>query len=600
MRLSLQAKVTLLITVVVVATSSTGSYLFISAHKRSIEREIINRGITMSEALSRAVAEGLASENLQLIQQVESIVHTDDVKLAQVYSTIWLPVDAYPLEKFNEPADPAAIEYFKRGEHSFYKNNINLVDVYSPVFYRQFEQVKDRKYLIGYVRLMLTTEGIQQTIRKMLMMNILASVLLMVIAIVVLNAFVGKYLLTPILTLRESISKYREGSLPNVISVDTNDEIGELSREFNRMSIAVKEREEKFRTLFNESADAILLVDNYGKILDANDVALERYKYGRSEFVGMSVTQLNSPDDVNNVPARLERLREHGTAAFEALHMSKDGLVILTEVNARSVVIGGTPLIISTCRDITERKKAEEEIKRLNQHLLVRNENLEFANKELESFVYSVSHDLRGPLRAIFGFSEMMMRDIADKLDEKGKRYFSRILDGTEKMSCLIDDLLNLSRISRQEIQRKSIDLSDMASSIITDLRETHPGRSVEVDIKEGLTVFADPGLIEIVLSNLIGNAWKFTGKTEHARVEFGTIEQDGKIAYYVRDNGAGFDQKHAGKMFSPFHRLHSETEFKGTGIGLAIVDRVISRHGGKVWAEGIEGKGAAIYFTLT
>ena len=166
-------------------------------------------------------------------------------------------------------------------------------------------------------------------------------------------------------------------------------------------------------------------------------------------------------------------------------------------------------------------------------------------------------------------------------------------------MSRLIDDLLNLSSISRQEIQRREVNVSEIAASIVAELREAHPGRSVEVDIKEGLTAFADRGLIEIVLSNLLGNAWKFTAKTEHARIEFGTIEQDGKIIYYVRDNGAGFDQKYAGKMFLPFHRLHSESAFEGTGIGLAIVDRIIRRHGGKVWAEGIEGKGATIYFSL-
>jgi PAS domain S-box-containing protein len=371
MRLSLKAKITLLITVVSVTTSATVSFILISDHKRSMERELINRGITMSEALSRAVAEGLASENLQLIQQVQSIVHTSDVKLAQVYSTVWLPVDAYPLEKFNEPPYQAAIEYFKTGKESFYRTNINLVDVYSPVFYHQFEQVKERKYLIGYVRLMMTTEGVQQTIRKMLMMNILASVLLTLIAVIVLNAFIRKYFLIPLLTLRESISKYRDGSLPDVIPVDSNDEIGELSQEFNRMSIAVKEREEKFRTLFNESPDAILLVDPYGKIIDVNDVAVERYKYRRSDFIGMSATQLYSPEDADNAPARTEMLKERGIAVFEARHMTKDSLVIPTEVNARSVVIGGAAFIISTCRDITERKKAQDALAEEKERLAV-------------------------------------------------------------------------------------------------------------------------------------------------------------------------------------------------------------------------------------
>src|SRR5208283_505539 len=227
------------------------------------------------------------------------------------------------------------------------------------------------------------------------------------------------------------------------------------------------------------------------------------------------------------------------------------------------------------------------------------NRELEFANKEMESFIYSVSHDLRGPLRHIYGFSEIIMKDMADNLDEKEKRHFSRIQDGTEKMSRLIDDLLKLSRISRHEIQRKSFDLSEMASSIISDLREADPDRSVEFDIKSGLEVFADPGLIEIVLSNLLANAWKFTRKIEHARIELGTMDQDGKIIYYVRDNGAGFDQQFAEKMFRPFHRLHLEEDFEGTGIGLAIVERIIIRHGGEIWAEGEVEKGATLYFSI-
>ena len=248
---------------------------------------------------------------------------------------------------------------------------------------------------------------------------------------------------------------------------------------------------------------------------------------------------------------------------------------------------------------ITERKRAEEEIKKLNDKLFARNEQLEFANKELESFIYSVSHDLRGPLRHISGFSDLLKKNIADNLDEKGRRYFSLIQDASEKMSRLIDDLLNLSRISRQEISRTEVDMSVIAGSIIKDLREAQPNRSVEIDIKEGLTAFADRGLIEVALSNLLGNSWKFTAKTEHARIEFESVEQAGKIFYCVSDNGVGFDQQYAGKMFWPFHRLHSEAAFEGTGIGLAIVDRIIRCHGGKIWAEGIEGKGAKICFSL-
>ena len=256
-------------------------------------------------------------------------------------------------------------------------------------------------------------------------------------------------------------------------------------------------------------------------------------------------------------------------------------------------------IVNGTFQDITERKRAEEEIRRLNDDLLKRNDALEFANTELESFIYSVSHDLRGPIRHMSGFSDLLTKNLEGKLDEKAKRYLVHIHTGAEKMSRLIDDLLNLSRISRQEIHRTEANISEIAASIVKELRETHPDRSVEVDIKRDLTAFVDRGLIEIALSNLLGNAWKFTARTEQAYIEFGTINQDGKPIYYVRDNGAGFDQRYAEKMFLPFHRLHSEETFEGTGIGLAIVERIIRCHRGKVWAEGFEGKGATIYFSL-
>lgn len=256
-------------------------------------------------------------------------------------------------------------------------------------------------------------------------------------------------------------------------------------------------------------------------------------------------------------------------------------------------------IVKGTFQDITDRKQVEEKIKILNDDLLARNEQLEFANKELESFIYSISHDLRGPLRHIAGFTDLLDKSITNRLEDKEKRYLTRIHTSAEKMGRLIDDLLNLSRISRQEIKRTQINLSEIATSTIAELREAYPDRRIEVDIKKGVIANVDRGLIEVVLSNLLGNAWKFTTQTEGARIEFGTIGQDGNIVYYVRDNGAGFAQEYAGKMFWPFHRLHSEEAFEGTGIGLAIVERIIHSHGGKVWAEGKEGKGATIYFSL-
>jgi light-regulated signal transduction histidine kinase (bacteriophytochrome) len=231
--------------------------------------------------------------------------------------------------------------------------------------------------------------------------------------------------------------------------------------------------------------------------------------------------------------------------------------------------------------------------------MAARNVELERANREMEAFTYSISHDLRAPLRSMAGFAGILIQDYAEGLDKQVKDYLGRILRGSEKMTRLIDDLLRLSEISRRQMEKTEVDLSAIASSVISDMREADPERRVIIRIEEGLSAFADRSLMEIVLSNLLGNAWKFTSRTENARIEFGSIQREGKNMYYVRDNGAGFDPQYMKKMFLPFQRLHSEQEFEGTGIGLTIIERIIHRHGGRVWAEGEKGKGATIYFTL-
>lgn len=245
------------------------------------------------------------------------------------------------------------------------------------------------------------------------------------------------------------------------------------------------------------------------------------------------------------------------------------------------------------------RLRTEADIIRLGEDMATRNVELESVNKELESFIYSISHDLRAPLRSMGGFARILVEDYHKSLDEQGRDYLGRIINGSEKMTLLIDDLLHLSKISREELSRTKVDMSGFAASIIAGLREADPQRSVEVDIAGDLTAFADPRLMEIVLLNLLANAWKFTSRTAEARIEFGAIEKDGKTVFYVRDNGAGFDPQYADKMFSPFQRLHSDSEYEGTGIGLTIVERIVHRHGGRVWAEGEIGRGAAVYFTV-
>ncbi len=235
----------------------------------------------------------------------------------------------------------------------------------------------------------------------------------------------------------------------------------------------------------------------------------------------------------------------------------------------------------------------------LEQRVDERTFQLAAANEELESFSYSVSHDLRAPLRTIDGFSHALLEDCADRLDDTGRTHLNRIRAATQRMGLLIDDLLNLSRLSRTEMHTQSVDISALASAIANGLQEGLPRRGVELRIRNGLRTLGDPGLLRVVLENLLGNAWKFTSTHESALIEFGAAVSNGKAAFFVRDDGAGFDPAYADRLFGAFQRLHSMTEFAGTGIGLATVQRIVRRHGGEIWAESAVGRGATFYFTL-
>jgi PAS domain S-box-containing protein len=377
-----------------------------------------------------------------------------------------------------------------------------------------------------------------------------------------------------------------------------------------------KRTEEQLKASFREISDLKTALDEHaivattdaqGKITYVNDKFCAISKYSREELLGQDHRIINSGHHPKEFIRNLWTTITDGRVwRGEIKNRAKDGscywvdATIVPFLNKQ----GKPRQYVAMRTDITARKHAEEEVRELNtkleQRVLERTAELTAANKELEAFTYSVSHDLRAPLRGIDGFSQALLEDYADKLEGDGKNLLQRIRAGSQRMGTLIDDLLNLSRVSRRALHREPVDLTKLASEIAGELREQDPQRRVELRIADDLKTEGDPELLRVVLENLIGNAWKYTAKRPQAKIEFGLARHNGDSSYFVRDDGAGFDMQYAGKLFAPFQRLHGVNEFPGTGVGLATVQRIIHRHGGRLWAEAEVNKGATFYFTLS
>ncbi|MFA6101497.1 MAG: PAS domain S-box protein [Victivallaceae bacterium] len=371
----------------------------------------------------------------------------------------------------------------------------------------------------------------------------------------------------------------------------------------NPMIGRVIKSENKFRSLFDSSTDEIMIADFAGRCLEVNETACLKLQYSREELVSMSLRDINSPDFRSKCDETIKKLPEAGFMSYETEHMTKTGQIIPVEINAKVIDYNNSKVILEIVRDIAERKQAEQEIHKLNEQLEQRVRDrtvqLEAANKELEAFAYSVSHDLRAPLRGIDGWSLALSEDYNAQLDERACQYIGRVRSETQRMGQLIDDLLQLSRVTRSQIQKEKVDLSELAQTVVEHLREAFPARNVNISIEPGLTVTGDPRLLEIALTNLFNNAFKFSGKLPLARIEFGRTVIDGRQVFFIRDDGAGFDMAYAAKLFGAFQRMHKQTEFPGTGVGLATVQRIIHRHAGRVWAEAKVDQGATFYFTI-
>lgn len=367
--------------------------------------------------------------------------------------------------------------------------------------------------------------------------------------------------------------------------------------------IQLRQSEALAKSLINQAADAFFYHDAQGIILEVNQQACNSLGYDHDEMIGMHVCDLDATIPREKFQEVLADILPRTPVTIVSGHRRKDGSVFPVELRIGSLpALEGVRFVV-LARDITARVKAETEIKDLNTDLErrvdERTAELAKANQEIEAFSYSVSHDLRAPLRHIDGYSRALAEDYAGQLDEQGKDYIHRICGAVTRMGRLIDDLLQLAFVSRSELQRSSINLSDLAHAVLGEMKHVEPGRNISLLIGDDIIGRGDALLLRIVLENLLGNAWKYTCKNEHAVLEFGETIRGGEKTYFVRDNGVGFDMSFANKLFKPFQRLHNSKEFEGTGIGLASVRKIVERHGGHVWAEGIEGEGATVFFTL-
>ncbi len=327
-------------------------------------------------------------------------------------------------------------------------------------------------------------------------------------------------------------------------------------------------------TVIEVMNDAVIVTDAQRRVVDLNPAAQNILRRLSSEVVGSPLARVEPGlDALLDVPGDEEEAHKEISLGKDTERRDYD--LALSSLRDRK---GRTTGYLLVLRDVTERRRAE---------------------RELEHFAYLIAHDLRAPLRTISGFSHVLAEDYSAALDEMGRSYLDRTRSAAQRMGEMIDDLLDLSRLTRSEMRRETVDLTSLATTIAEELREGNPERSTELVITEGLTTVGDPRLLRVALRNLLENAWKFTAGEQRARIEFGVASQDGYPTYHVRDNGAGFDMAYSGKLFRAFQRLHTADEFEGSGIGLAAVARVIERHGGRIWAEGEVGKGATFYFTL-
>lgn len=565
----------------------------------------------------KAIAQVLASNSVSAIQFLDTTSAAEKLSQLKVETDI---LNAQILDK----SGSIFASYTKIGYQPQYLKPPDEIDSVEDQFHNNhllvFNKITSNNEHIGFVALQVELTELHTIINdKIRIAGLLffVGILLALFISLIFQSGISNPIFNLVYTMQEVT---QSGNYKKRAPVKGTDEVNTLSKEFNTMLEEIEKREKhikqrtfelelaniKFQNLIQSAPDAIVTIDQKSVISNWNSEAVKMFGWNENEAVGKSLTETIIPEEYREAHSHgMERFLNTGKATvmnrpIELVALKKDGTIFPIELKISSYIFNGTLVFIGFIRDIRERKKTEQKILMLNQELENKISELEISNREMESFSYSVSHDLRAPIRAINGFSKLLEKQYAPKFDEEGKSLLGTITGEAIRMGQLIDDLLAFSRLGKKEIQKSKVNMTDLANEVINEtLRIQEHGHNAKITLDNLPDAACDRGLIKQVFVNLIGNALKYSSQNPNPTIHIGSNSEKNTTVYYVRDNGVGFDMKFYDKLFGVFQRLHNPQEFSGTGIGLAIVKRIIVRHGGKVWAEGIVNNGATFYFSL-
>ena len=596
---SIQRKLTTAIVGTSIAVLLLTAAGFFSYEWITFQDQMENYIRTVADIIAQNSASALGFEDPKVARETLSTVSVErNIRAAALYRTngeifVYWPTNA-PRATF--PLRPRPEGFRMEEGYLIYFGPVVHGDVHEGTLYLKTDLGVRRQRLRRYAMIVAFVLGISLSVA------------------VLLARFLQKGISKPILALANTariVSTRRDYSVRAIKFGD--DEVGVLTDAFNHMLTQIQERaealrqnEERFRQLANAVPALVWTADASGAIIYFNEPWYEYTGLTPQESLGFNWAQVVHPESRQECLRAWHQAVEsgriyEGEARFH--RFDDEYRWFLNRAHPSYDASGRVASWFGTSVDIDDKKRLEENVSQMNlsleRRVQERTAQLEASNRELEAFSYSVAHDLRAPLRAIDGFNQALVEDFGPQMPDEAKDLFQRARQASQRMSQLIDDLLNLSRVSRAEVRQQTVNLSEMAATIAAELQKAEPDRRVQFRIQPDLVVTGDDHLLRLALENLIGNAFKFTRKKAEAEIEFGSVMRDGRRVLFVRDNGAGFNMQFVGKLFGPFQRLHSATEYPGTGIGLATVHRIIIRHGGTIWPESEQGQGTTFYFTL-